>query len=125
MRKTVLKMLYGLGILKPYWKVDRIRYVKRLSSPRVAYDWRYAASKDAAQLSTREVICKLSGLSVPVYFYCDWKGSLNEADVMKTNAATLTPGSPDRRRWHTLEIGMDMIRPGTFVMDIGANIGVY
>lgn len=125
MRKIFLKMLYGLGILKPYWKIDRIRYVKRLSSPRVAYDWRHAASKDAAQFSGREVVCRLSGLPVPVYFYCDWKGSLNEVDVMKTSPATLTPGGPDRRRWHILEIGMNMIRPGTLVMDVGANIGVY
>src|SRR5262245_48555424 len=109
MLKIFLKILYGLGILKPYWKVDRIRYVKRLSSPTVPYDGRYGASKDAAQLSAQEFVCRLVGLPVPVYFYCDWKGSLNEADVMKTSPATLTPGAQDRRRWHILEIGMNMI----------------
>src|SRR6267378_1454458 len=115
------KVLYRAGLLTPFWKVDRTRYLKRLAK-RKAGDWRYVAKDDAAQFGGNEVVARLMGVSAPVFFYCDRNSYSIEADILKS--AKVESGAL-KQRWRVLELGMDLISPGNRVIDVGANIGVY
>jgi FkbM family methyltransferase len=115
------KFLYRVGVLTPFWKVDRTRYLKRLAKRKVD-DWRYVAKDDAAQFAGNEVVARLMGVSAPVFFYCDRNSSSIEADILKS--AKMESGAL-KHRWRVLELGMDLISPGSRVIDVGANIGVY
>ena len=115
------KFLYRVGVLTPFWKVDRTRYLKRLAKRKVD-DWRYVAKDDAAQFVGNEVVARLMGVSAPVFFYCDRNSSSIEADILKS--AKMESGAL-KHRWRVLELGMDLISPGSRVIDVGANIGVY
>jgi len=115
------KFLYRAGLLTPFWKVDRTRYLKRLAK-RKGEDWRYVARDDVAQFAGREVVARLMGVSVPVFFYCDRNSSSIEADILKSSKVEI---GALKQRWRVLELGMDLISPGSRVIDVGANIGVY
>jgi FkbM family methyltransferase len=115
------KFLYRVGLLTPFWQVDRTRYLKRLAKRKVD-DWRYVAKDDAAQFAGNEVVARLMGVSAPVFFYCDRKSSSVEDDILKS--ANVESGAL-KQRWRVLELGMDLISPGSRVIDVGANIGVY
>lgn len=107
------KLLYRIGLLTPFWAVDRFRYLKRLSRLHTD-DWRYASAADAAQFAGSEVVARLTGIVPPVFFYCD-RRSLLEAEIIKTGAF--------QRR--ILALGNDLIPPDSIVLDVGANIGAY
>ncbi|HZF19021.1 MAG TPA: FkbM family methyltransferase [Burkholderiales bacterium] len=115
------KLLYRLGLLTPFWQVDRTRYLKRLAKRNVD-DWRYFANDDAAQFGGNEVVARLMGVSAPVFFYCDRNSSSIEADILKF---TKVESGVLKHRWRVLELGMDLISPGSRVIDVGANIGIY
>jgi FkbM family methyltransferase len=115
------KFFYRVGWLTPFWKVDRTRYLKRLAKRKVG-DWRYVAQDDAAQFAGNEVVARLMGVSAPVFFYCDRNSSSIEAEILKS--AKVESGAL-KQRWRVLELGMDLISPGSRVIDVGANIGVY
>ena len=115
------KFLYRVGWLTPFWKVDRTRYLKRLAKRKVG-DWRYVAQDDAAQFAGTEVVARLMGISAPVFFYCERNSSSIEAEILKS--AKVESGAL-KQRWRVLELGMDLISPGSRVIDVGANIGVY
>jgi FkbM family methyltransferase len=115
------KLLYRLGLLTPFWKVDRTRYLKRLAR-RATRDWRYVSEDDAAQLAGGEVVARLARISAPVFFYCDRSASSIEADILKSAKAG---GEAFEHRWRVLELGLDLIAPSSRVIDVGANIGVY
>jgi FkbM family methyltransferase len=117
---SLRKFLYRAGVLTPFWRVDRTRYLKRLAKPR-ADDWRYAAKDDAAQFANGEVVARLMGVSAPVFFYCDRNSSSIEAEILKS--AKVESGAL-KPHWRVLELGLDLIAPGTRVVDIGANIGI-
>ena|SRR5256885_6174242 len=115
------KFLYRVGLLTPFWKVDRTRYLKRLAKRKVG-DWRYVSEDDAAQFAGDEVVARLMCVSAPVFFYCDRNSSSIEADILKSSkveSGTL------KHRWRVLELGIDLISPSSRVIDIGANVGVY
>jgi len=118
---SLRKLFYRVGLLTPFWRVDRTRYLKRLAKRKVD-DWRYVAKDDAAQFAGNEVVARLMGVSAPVFFYCDRKSSSIEADILKS--ANVESGAL-KQRWRILELGMDLISPGSRVIDVGANIGVY
>lgn len=118
---SLRKFLYRVGLLTPFWKVDRTRYLKRLAK-RKGDDWRYVAKDDAAQFAGNEVVARLMGISAPVFFYCDRNSSSIEAEILKS--AKVESGAL-KQRWRVLELGMDLISPGSRVIDVGANIGVY
>jgi FkbM family methyltransferase len=118
---SLRKLLYRAGLLTPYWQVDRTRYLKRLARDR-AGDWRYVARDDASQFASSEVVARLMGVSAPVFFYCDRNSSSIEAEILKS--AKGERKAPEHR-WRVLELGLDLIVPGTRVLDIGANIGIY
>lgn len=115
------KFLYRLGLLTPFWQVDRTRYLKRLAKRNVD-DWRYFAKDDAAQFTGNEVVARLVGVSAPIFFYCDRNSSSIEADILKS---TKVESGVLKHRWRVLELGMDLISPGSRVIDVGANIGIY
>jgi len=117
---SLRKLLYRIGLLKPFWQVDRTRYLKRLAK-RKTDDWRYVARDDAAQLAG-EVVARLMGVSAPVFFYCDRRASSIEAEILKTAKAE---NGAQGHRWRVLDLGMDLISPHSRVVDVGANIGVY
>ncbi|HZF19026.1 MAG TPA: FkbM family methyltransferase [Burkholderiales bacterium] len=117
---SLRKLLYRIGLLKPFWQVDRTRYLKRLAKRKTG-DWRYVARDDATQLAG-EVVARLMGVSAPVFFYCDRSASSIEAEILKT--AKEQDGAQGHR-WRVLELGMDLISPHSRVVDIGVNIGVY
>jgi FkbM family methyltransferase len=118
---TVRKFLYRIGLLTPFWRVDRTRYLKRLAKRKIE-DWRYVAQDDAAQFTGSEVVGRLMGTSAPVFFYCDRSSSSIEAEILKS---TRLDGGAPKQRWRVLELGMDLISPGSRVIDVGANIGIY
>jgi FkbM family methyltransferase len=118
---SLRKFLYRVGLLTPFWKVDRTRYLKRLAK-RKGDDWRYVAKDDAAQFAGNEVVARLMGVSAPVFFYCDRNSSSIEAEILKS--AKVESGAL-KQRWRVLELGMDLISPGSRVIDVGANIGIY
>jgi len=64
----------------------------------------------------------LVGVSAPVFFYCDRNSSSIEAEILKS--AKVDNGAL-KHRSRVLELGMDLISPGTRVLDIGANVGIY
>ena len=115
------KFLYRVGLLTPFWQVDRTRYLKRLAKRR-AEDWRYVAKDDAAQFAGNEVVARLMGVSAPVFFYCDRNSSSIEADILKSSKVEI---GALKHRWRVLELGMDLISPGSRVIDVGANVGIY
>ena len=115
------KLLYRVGLLTPFWQVDRTRYLKRLAK-RKGDDWRYAARDDAAQFAGNEVVARLMGVPAPVFFYCDHRSSSIESDILKS---AKSEGRVLKQRWRVLELGMDLISPRSRVIDVGANIGVY
>ncbi|HMH16848.1 MAG TPA: FkbM family methyltransferase [Burkholderiales bacterium] len=115
------KLLYRIGLLTPFWRIDRTRYLKRLARRKVE-DWRYVAKDDAAQFAGSEVVARLMGVSAPVFFYCDRNSSSIEADILKS---TKVESGTLKQRWRVLELGMDLISPGSCVIDVGANIGIY
>jgi FkbM family methyltransferase len=117
----VRKFLYRVGLLTPFWQVDRTRYLKRLAKRKVG-DWRYVAEDDAAQFSGNEVVARLRGISAPVFFYCDRNSSSIEAEILKS--ARVESGAL-KQRWRVLELGLDLISPGSRVIDVGANVGIY
>ena len=118
---SLRKLLYRAGLLTPFWQVDRTRYLKRVAKGETR-DWLYVAQDDAAQLARREVVARLMGVSAPVFFYCNRSSSSIEAEILKS--ATVKTGAL-KHRWRVLELGMDLIAPGSRVVDVGANIGVY
>ena len=103
----VRKFFYRVGLLTPFWKIDRMRYLKRLAKRRVG-DWRYVAEDDAAQFSGDEVVARLMGVSAPVFFYCDRNSSSIEAEILKS--AKVESGALNQR-WRVLELGLDLISP--------------
>ena len=108
-------------MLTPFWQVDRTRYLTRLAKRKVD-DWRYVAEDDAAQFVGNQVVARLIGVSAPVFFYCDRNSSSIESDILKSAKAE---SGALKHRWRVLELGMDLISPGSRVIDVGANIGVY
>jgi len=118
---SLRKLLYRAGLLTPFWQIDRTRYLKRLSKRR-GDDWRYVARDDVAQFSGNEVVARLMGVAAPVFFYCDRNSSSIEAEILKS--AKVESGTL-KHRWRVLELGLDLISPGTRVLDIGANVGIY
>lgn len=115
------KFLYRVGLLTPFWQIDRTRYLKRLAKGKVN-DWRYVAEDDAAQFASNEVVARLMGVSAPVFFYCDRNSPSIEAEILKS--AKVESGAL-KQRWRVLELGLDLISPGSRVIDVGANIGIY
>jgi FkbM family methyltransferase len=115
------KLLYRVGLLTPFWQVDRLRYLKRLAKRKVS-DWRYVAKDDVAQFADSKVVARLTGISAPVFFYCDHNSSSIEADILKSTKAET---GVLKQRWRVLELGACFIAPGSRVIDVGANIGAY
>jgi FkbM family methyltransferase len=62
------------------------------------------------------------GVSAPVFFYCDRNSSSIEAEILKS--ANVESGALNQR-WRVLELGLDLISPGSRVIDVGANVGIY
>src|SRR5262245_61797610 len=119
---SLRKLLYRAGLLTPYWQIDRTRYLKRLSKRRGSDDWRYVARDDVTQFTGSEVVARLAGVSARVFFYCDRSSSSIEAEILKSSKSE--SGTP-MHRLRVLELGFDLISPGSRVIDIGANIGIY
>ena len=67
LRKHFYKLLYHLGVLKPYWEIDRYRYLKRvMRSQRL--DWLYAQEADQLQFSSSEAVIRFNQFSPPRIF---------------------------------------------------------
>lgn len=113
MLKRLKKLLYTLGALKTYQKIDSMRYLRRLRKPDTG-DWRYVAVDDAAQFTGGEVVVRWSGIPVPVLFYCDPE-SVIERDMIKHGA--FRPAVLELLEWYA--------RPGSMMLDVGANVGAY
>jgi FkbM family methyltransferase len=120
----IRKLLYRWDLLTPFWKVDRVRYLKRLSK-KINGDWRYVAPDDAMQIAGSDVVARMIGLTHPVFFYCDRNSSSIEAEILKTASKNVPQTSALKQRMRVLELGQDMIVPGSRVVDVGANIGIY
>ena len=76
LKKHFYKLLYRLGVLKPYWEIDRYRYLRRVMRSR-RLDWRYAQEADQQQFSSSEAVIRCKQFSPPVFFYCDSKSKVD------------------------------------------------
>ena len=113
LKKHCYKLLYRLGVLKPYWEIDRYRYLKRvMRSQRL--DWRYAQEADHQQFSSSEAVIRCNQFSPPVFFYCDPKSKV-ERDIIKDKG--YQPQISD--------LLFDYFRDEIVFLDVGANIGFF
>lgn len=113
LRKRIYKLLYRLGLLTPYWEVDRFRYLKRVTGSR-HLDWRYAQEADLQQFDSAEVVIRCDQFASSVFFYCDPKSKI-EHDII--NDKGYQPNITD--------LLFDNFRDETVFLDVGANIGFF
>src|SRR5437660_10429431 len=108
------QLLYRLGWLTPYAQVDRNRYLRRLKRARFT-DSRYLSQQDRIQfLANEEVVVRVEDRGVASYFHCHPRSSIEDMIIKH--------GFFQRTVFDTL---VPFVRPGSLVIDIGANIGAY
>ena len=113
LKKRLGNLIYALGLVKPYWKIDRYRYLKRIRSQRRA-DWRYAQDSDVQQLDSWEVVIRYDKLTSPVFFYCDLRSKI-EQDIVKDQGY----------QPHIAKLLADFFRDDSIFVDVGADIGFF
>jgi FkbM family methyltransferase len=107
------QLLYRLGWLTPYARVDRNRYLRRLRRGRFS-DSRYLALEDRAQFVDDEVVVRIDDAGRSSYFHCHPRSSLEDMLIKH--------GFFQKAVFETM---VPFIRPGSIVLDIGANVGAY
>jgi FkbM family methyltransferase len=113
LRKHFYKLLYRLGVITPYWEIERYRYLKRVTGCR-RLDWRYAQEADLQQFGSSEVVIRCSQFPSPVLFYCDPRSKI-EQDIIKDKGY----------QPHISDLLFDYFRDEIVFLDVGANIGYF
>ena len=114
MRK-LLRLVYKLRLRRPYQKIDRLHYLKRLRKNTKHKDdeWLYS-DKDLNQFGDGEILICSTFLDSNVMFYC-YPDSHIERQIIRDGLYTR----------HSLAFMSQFLSPGTLFIDIGANIGAY
>ncbi len=112
--KRLIRLLYRLRLKRRYHSVDRLRYLKRLAKEPLNADRWYFAREDAQQFSSGEILVMGNYRGANLLFYCDPQSHV-ERQIIKS-------GLYDP---HLLAVMERFVRPGSSVLDIGANIGAY
>ncbi|HTS53506.1 MAG TPA: FkbM family methyltransferase, partial [Burkholderiales bacterium] len=97
----------------PYAQVDRNRYLRRLKRGRFP-DSRYVPAEDRAQFVNDEVVVRVDDAGVASYFHCHPRSSVEDAFIKR--------GFFQKPVFDTL---VPFVRPGSLVIDVGANLGAY
>ncbi len=113
LRKRIYKLLYRLGLLRPYWEIDRFRYLKRVTGLR-HLDWRYAQEGDLQQFDSAEVVIRCDQFTSSVFFYCNPKSKI-EHDIISDKG--YQPNITD--------LLFDSFKDETVFLDVGANVGFF
>lgn len=113
MRK-LFHLLYKLHLKKPYRSIDRLRYLKRLKREKHATDDWYSSDKDAWQYHGQEILICSRFRDIPVMFFCDPRAHV-EKKIIRDGLYDV----------HILNYMVQVLSPGTVVLDVGASIGAY
>ncbi len=113
--RRLLRLLYLLRLRRPYPTIDRIHYLKRLGrGRRLTEDDLYCSGKDLEQFRDGEVLIHSVFRDRSVLFLCDHRAHVERGIIRE--------GLYDA---HVLQFMVSYARPGTIVIDVGANIGAY
>jgi FkbM family methyltransferase len=106
------KRLYKLGFIKPYHKIDSLRYLKRLGKgPRKNYP--YISERDQEQFSENEdILVRSQSGNIHALFLCNPNSHIDRQVICHGLFA-----SP------ILKTVIAHSRPETTIIDIGANVG--
>jgi FkbM family methyltransferase len=111
--RKLKQLLYRLGLLVPFAQIDRHRYLRRLKRSRFL-DSRYLSPHDRAQFASDEVVVRVGNQGVFSYFHCNPKSSIE--------GMLLSQGFFQKAVFETMSA---FVKPGSLVLDIGANVGAY
>ncbi len=115
MLKKLLRLIYRLGLRKPYPQIDALQYLKRLARTKSAGDEWYFSEKDAEQFVSGDEVLRYSHFrGAPILFGCNLVSHVEQRIVRD--------GLYGRE---VLDLMCDMAKPDTHVIDVGANIGCY
>lgn len=112
--RRLFRLIYSAGLRRAYASVDRLRYLKRLNRAKHRDDEWYYSDKDRSQHRGGEVLIRAAFRGVSVLFMCEPRSHVERRII---NDGLYGP--------HILALMADFLRPGTVVLDIGANIGAY
>ncbi|MFM9972788.1 MAG: FkbM family methyltransferase [Burkholderiales bacterium] len=113
--KKLFKIIYGLGLRRAYENIDRLHYLKRLGRPKHPADDKFFASRDPEQFDPAKPICITDDFrGRHVAFMCD-PGNHFERQIIRRGFSGHA----------VLEHMAAWARPGSIVIDVGANVGVY
>jgi FkbM family methyltransferase len=115
MIKLAFKWLYRIGLLKEHARIDRLRYLKRLEKGRHPLDERYFAARDAEQFRPGAEVCMAADfLGRRVVFLCDPRLHFERLIIRQGFEGHAVLDHMER-----------FAAPGSVVIDVGANSGVY
>lgn len=113
--KQLFKLLYRLGLRKAYTRIDRLHYLKRLEKGKHPADDKYFASRDPEQFVPGSEVCITEDFrGSRVAFLCDPRHHFERLVIRQGFSGHAV-----------LEHMAAWARPGTIVIDVGANVGVY
>jgi FkbM family methyltransferase len=114
-RRKIYKLIYKLGLKKAYQKIDRLRYLNRLlrGGKNPLDEWDYS-DRDLSQYGDGEVLICSEFRGLRMFFYCDRR--------MKVEREIIGGGLYGSYILSYMEM---LVRPGSIVLDVGANIGAY
>ena len=115
MRRKIYRLIYRMGLKKSFQQVDRLRYLNRLLRARKnSLDrWDYS-DRDLRQYNGEEVLICSQFRGGHTFFYCDQR--------MKVEREIIREGFYGSYILAYMEM---LVRPGSIVIDVGANIGAY
>ena len=115
MIRKIYRIIYRLGLLKPYSRIDRRRYLNRLKKGKKSRqdEWAYLEN-DLWQMTFNDVLICSSFRDIRLFFYCN--------PVSKVERAIIADGlfSPS-----TLELADIFLTPHSILLDIGGNVGTF
>lgn len=113
--KQLFKLLYRLGLRKAYARIDRLHYLKRLGKGKHPADDKYFASRDPEQFVQGNELCITEEFrGTRVAFLCDSRHHFERLIIRQGFSGHAV-----------LDHMAAWARPGTIVIDVGANVGAY
>lgn len=113
--KTLLRLIYKLGLASPYQKVDRFRYLKRLRKGKRPGDDLYFYDCDLDQFGDKEILVLSRFHGASVFFSCLSPYSYVERKILKEGIYQAG----------LMELISSIMPPDCAFVDVGANIGTF
>ncbi len=115
MNRRFHKIIYRLGLLKPYSRIDRLRYLNRLRKGKKSRqdEWAYVEN-DFWQAGRGDVLICSHFRDVRLFFYCSPKSKVERTII---SDGLYNPAA--------LDLAELFLVPHGILLDIGANIGSF